>query len=164
MLDIQLRLAATADLSAINEIYNYYVFNSTCTYQEEPETIDARQAWFLAHDGAHPITVAVVGDTIVGWGSLSRYHPRSAYRYAVENSVYVRHTHLHRGIGRALLADLIDRARSLGHRTMIAGADAEQTASVALHEAMGFTRVAHLKEVGYKFGRWLDVIYMQRML
>jgi phosphinothricin acetyltransferase len=76
----------------------------------------------------------------------------------------VRHTHHRRGIGRLLLADLIERAAALGHHTIIAGIDAGQPASVALHETLGFTRVAYLKDVGYKFGRWLDVIYMQRML
>ncbi len=164
MPELQIRAATADDLSAINDIYNYYVLHSTCTYQEEPETIDMRQAWFAARGEAHPVIVASLGVEVVGWGSLSPFHKRSAYSRTVEDAIYVRHTHHRRGIGRLLLADLIGRAAPLGHHTIIAGIDAGQPASLALHEALGFTRVAHLKEVGYKFGRWLDVIYIQRML
>jgi L-amino acid N-acyltransferase YncA len=161
---ILVRNAQIADLEAINEIYNYYVLHSTCTYQTEPETIQARQTWFAAHGEKHPITVALDGDRVVGWGSLSRFHARAAYSRSVENSVYVDHRQHRRGIGRTLLADLIVRAKDLGHHTIIAGIDAEQDASVALHQAMGFSKVALLNEVGFKYDRWLHVIYMQKML
>ena len=164
MSGITIRPATTADLETINEIYNYYVLNSTCTYQTEPETMDARRAWFAAHGEKHPITVAEDAGQIVGWGSLSRFHARAAYSRTVENSIYVDPRQHRRGIGRALLNDLIDRARSLGHHTIIAGIDAEQAPSVAIHAVMGFQNVALLNEVGFKFDRWLHVIYMQRML
>jgi phosphinothricin acetyltransferase len=82
----------------------------------------------------------------------------------VENSIYLDHRFLGRGIGSAVLEDLIDRAKSLGHHTIVAGADAEQAASLALHTKFGFVQVAHFKQVGFKFGRWLDVIYMQLMV
>lgn len=156
--------AARSDLPAINDIYNYYVLNSTATYQEDPETIESRAAWFARHGPAHPVTIARIGDAIVGWASLSPYHPRSAYRRTVESSVYVDSSIHRRGIGRALMQDLISRAREAGHHTIIAGIDAEQAPSMALHESLGFVRVAHLRQVGFKFGRWLDVIYTQRML
>ena len=161
---LRIRPATGDDLAAINAIYNHYVLHSTCTYQEEPSTPEERAAWFAAHGPRHPVTVAEVAGDVVGWGSLSRFHLRSAYRFTVENSVYVRHDLHRRGIGRALLADLIVRARDLGHHTIVAAIDAGQAGSVALHRACGFEAVAHLKEVGYKFGRWLDVVYMQRML
>jgi len=161
---IVIRDATASDLEAINEIYNHYVLTSACTYQTEPETMDARRAWFANHGAQHPVTVAVDGDRIVGWGSLSRFHARAAYSRSVENSVYVDHRQQRRGIGRLLLADLIERAKRLGHHTIIAGIDAEQAPSVGLHQAMGFEKVALLKEVGFKFGRWLHVIYMQKML
>lgn len=164
MSDVQIRLATAADLSAINDIYNYYVLHSTCTYQEEPETIDARQAWLAARAAAHPVTVACIGGDIIGSGALSPFHKRSAYGRTVENAIYVHHAHHRRGVGRLLLTDLIARAAPLGHHTIIALIDADQPASIALHETLGFTRIGHLKEVGRKFGRWLDVIYMQRML
>jgi phosphinothricin acetyltransferase len=161
---MMIRAATQDDLTAINDIYNYYVSNSTCTYQEEPEKIESRQQWFAKHGARHPITVAEIDGRIVGWGSLSAYHERSAYRNTVENSVYVHPEFHRRGIGAAILADLIVRARAIGHRAIIAGIDAEQTASVALHAKFGFQHVGHLKQVGLKFNRWLDVIYMELFL
>src|SRR5688572_6846266 len=119
-MDLSIRLAAAPDLDDVNRIYNHYVLCSTCTYQREPETAEDRAAWFAAHDAAHPITVAVTGGEVVGWGSLSPFRGRWGYRYTVENSVYVRHDRQGRGIGRALLVDLIERARAAGHHTIIA--------------------------------------------
>jgi L-amino acid N-acyltransferase YncA len=159
-----IRPATAADLDAINAIYNHYVHHSTCTYQEEPSTAEERAAWFAAHGPEHPVTVAEVNSEVIGWGSLSQFHARSAYRRTVENSVYVRHDRHRQGIGAALLADLINRAAALGHHAIIAGIDAEQTASVAIHRRFGFEHVGHLRQVGFKFGRWLDVIYMERLL
>jgi L-amino acid N-acyltransferase YncA len=161
---INLRTAIPTDLAAINEIYNHYVRHSTCTYQEEPESLAGRQQWFRQHGQQHPIIVAVAEARVVGWGSLSPYHVRSAYRRTVENSVYVHHEHQRRGIGAMLLQDLIQRARRLGHHAIIAGIDAEQTASVAIHTKFGFKQVGHLSQIGYKFNRWLDVIYMELIL
>jgi phosphinothricin acetyltransferase len=164
MTDLRIRLATPADLPAINEIYNYYVLNSTCTYQEEPSTDAEREIWFIAHGPKHPITVADADGAIVGWASLSPFHPRSAYRGTLENSIYVHHDRQRQGIGNALLLDCIERAKSIGHHTIIAGIDLEQAASVHIHQRAGFEKVAHLKEVGFKFGRWLDVVYLQLML
>jgi L-amino acid N-acyltransferase len=160
----QIRPATEADLVAINEIYNHYVLHSTCTYQEEPETIESRRQWFNHHGEEHPIIVTVADGRVIGWGSLSAYHARSAYRRTVENSVYVHHQHHRKGIGSLLLEELINRARTLGHRAIIAGIDADQAASVALHAKFQFENVGHLKQVGFKFGRWLDVIYMELLL
>lgn len=161
---LSIRPATRDDLSAINDIYNHFVACSTCTYQEEPSTMQEREQWFAAHGAEHPITVAEAGGAVIGWGSLSRFHARSAYRRTVENSVYVAHDRQRQGIGSALLRDLIDRAKSVGHHTIIAGIDTEQSPSVALHLRFGFEQVAHLKQVGFKFGRWLDVVYLQKML
>jgi phosphinothricin acetyltransferase len=163
--ELTIRPAAVGDLGAINDIYNHYVLCSTCTYQTEPETMEGRRAWFAGHGERHPVTVAVDGEgRVLGWGSLSAFHKRAAYARTVENSVYVHPEAQRRGVGRALLADLIERARAVGHHTIIAGIDAEQAPSVGLHEALGFERVALLREVGFKFERWLHVIYMQRMV
>ena len=160
----RLRLATPADLPAINAIYNHFVLHSTCTYQEEPSTAEERAAWFAAHGGPHPVTVAEADGKVIGWGSLSRFHPRSAYRHTVENSVYVRHDLHRRGIGRLLLDDLVVRAKDAGHRTIIALIDSSQAGSIALHRTCGFADAGQLREVGFKFGRWLDVVYLQRML
>lgn len=162
----RIRPATAGDLPAINSIYNHFVLHSTCTYQEVPSTAEERAAWLAAHGPEHPVTVAerVSGGEVIGWGSLSRFHARSAYRRTVENSVYVRHDLHRQGLGRALLEDLIVRGKAAGHHTILALIDASQGGSVALHRACGFETVGHLKEVGFKFGRWLDVVYMQRML
>ena len=159
-----IRTANDSDLIAINDIYNHYVLHSTCTYQEEIEPIESRRQWFHHHGPPYPIIVAELGSQVVGWGSLSPYHKRSAYRRTVENSVYVHHNFHRRGLGSLLLKELIARARNLGHRAIIAGIDAEQNASVALHAAFDFQHVGRLKQVGFKFGRWLDVIYMELLL
>jgi L-amino acid N-acyltransferase len=159
-----IRPAVESDLAAINDIYNHYVLHSTCTYQEEPEPPDGRRRWFSHHGDKHPVIVAEAGGQVVGWGSLSAYHARSAYRHTVESSVYVHHQHHRHGIGSLLLQELIVRARSLGHRVIIAGIDREQTASVALHSKFHFEKVGHFKQAGFKFGRWLDVIYMELIL
>lgn len=161
---IIIRPAKRSDLKAVNDIYNHYVRNSTCTYQEQPDSIATRRRWFGHHGVKHPVVVAEENGRVVGWGSLSSFHPRSAYRRTVENSIYVHHQHHRRGIGSLLLNELIERARALGHRAIIAGIDAGQVGSVSLHEQFSFRKVGHLKQVGFKFGRWLDVVYMERVL
>lgn len=160
----RLRDATVADLPRINDIYNYYVETSTCTYQEQPDTAETRRAWFEEHGPLHPVIVAEVAGVVEGWGALSPFRTRSAYRFTVENSVYVADAWRGQGIGRLLLVDLIARARGIGHHSIIAGVDADQRASLVLHERHGFTPVSRLVEVGYKFGRWLDVIQLQLLL
>ena len=159
-----IRSATESDLAAINDIYNHYVLHSTCTYQEESESLESRREWFQHHGGRHPVMVAEVERQIVGWGSISPYKARSAYRFTVENSVYVHHRHQRRGIGSLLLRELIARARELGHHVIIAVIDADQSASVALHAKFQFEKAGHLKEVGLKFGRQLDLFYMELLL
>jgi phosphinothricin acetyltransferase len=159
-----IRIARAPDRPAIDAIYAHYVLTSTCTYAEEPDPDDVRQAWFDAHGPEHPITVMEQDGTILGWGSLSPWRERSGYRHSVELSVYLRPESCHQGLGRELLADLVARAEALGYHSILGGISADQLASIRLHERLGFTRVAHLREVGFKFGRWLDVVYYQRML
>ncbi len=160
----RIRLATDADLAAIHDIYNYYVLNSSCTYQDEAEPLSLRQAWFAARGPEHPVTVATLDGEVVGWGALSRFHARSAYRRTVENAVYVRHDRHRRGVGAALMVDLIDRAQALGHHTIVALIDSEQPGSLALHERLGFEPAGRLRQAGFKFDRWLDVVYLQRMV
>lgn len=161
---VRVRLATAADLPRINEIYNHYVLHSTCTYQEEPESAAGRAQWFARHGERYPVTVAEMDGQVVGWGSLSPYHVRSAYRHTVENSVYVHAAWHGRGIGARLLADLIARAEALGYRAVIAVIDSAQPASASLHTRHGFEKVGHFREIGRKFGRWLDVTYYERLL
>jgi L-amino acid N-acyltransferase YncA len=159
-----LRTATAQDAAAINEIYNPYVLNSTCTYQTEPDTLEARLKWLAARTALHPAVVAEERGHVIGWGSLSKFRERSAYDRTVENAVYVAEEHHRRGVGSALLAELIRLGVAAGHHSIIAVIDAEQPVSIALHARAGFAQVGRLREAGFKFGRWLDVEYMQRML
>jgi L-amino acid N-acyltransferase len=163
-LKIHLRPAAESDLHVINDIYNYYVLQSTCTYQEQPELICDRQEWFHHHTDKYPVTVAEYDGRVVGWSSLSPYRPRTAYRHTVENSIYIHHDWQRRGIGSLLLQDLIQKSRALGHHAILAVIDSRQTHSIALHEKYNFQRVGHLKHIGLKFGQWLDAIFMELLL
>lgn len=164
MNSLSIRAATVEDLPAINDIYNHYVLHSTCTYQTEPGTAEERAEWFAQHGPAHPVVVAEDAGEVIGWGSLSRVHVRQAYRFTVEDSIYVRHDYRGRGAGSALLAELIERARALGHHAVVGLIDAEQEASIRLHRRFGFEQAGRLRQVGYKFGRWLDVIYVELLL
>ena len=160
-----IRDASAADLPAMSAIYNYYVLHSTCTYQIEPETLADRQTWFTSHSpDKYPVVVVELDGQVVGWGSLSKFHARAGYAPTAEASVYVAHKFHRRGLGRMILENLIERARIARFHTLIGGASADQSASIALQESLGFTRVAHFKEVGQKFGQRLDVVYLQLML
>jgi phosphinothricin acetyltransferase len=164
MNSITIRLATETDLPAIRDIYNHYVHTSTATFQLQPDTEAERLGWFRSRSEKHPATVAVIDGEVVGWGSLSPWKERAAYDRTIEASVYVRDGHFHRGIGRALLVDLIERARTLGHRSIIGGACTEHPASIALQASLGFIPVGTFRAVGSKFGRWLDVTYLQAVL
>lgn len=163
-MEVVIRPATVGDLGPIRDIYNHYVARSTCTFRIEPETEAERLAWFRDRSAAHPVTVAEAASEVVGWAALSAWNSRCAYARSVEVSVYIRSDLHRRGIGRVLLLDLIERARAAGHHTIIGGACTEQAASLALQESLGFERVACFREVGYKFGRWLDVAYLQLLL
>lgn len=163
---VLIRPATRADVPAIRDIYNEAVINTTASYDDEPSTLEARMAWFEAHAGAgYPVLVAEdERDGVVGWSSLSAFHPRAGYRFTVEDSVYVAPGWRGRGLGRQLLLPLIAQARLSGYRAIIAIIDADNAASIRLHAGLGFERAACLRQVGYKFGRWLDVVYMQLLL
>jgi phosphinothricin acetyltransferase len=163
-MDFVIRPAVPRDLPAINAIYNHYVTRSTCTYQEIPATAAERRKWFARHGAGHPVIVAEFEGVVIGWASLSAFHLRQAYRFTVEDSVYVHQEHHRKGVGKALLKELFARARGLGYRSVIAIISADQGASIALHARFGFSEVGVLKKVGFKFDRWLDVIYMQRLM
>ena len=163
-MEINIRKAETNDLERINEIYNYYVFESTCTYQTEPEPIESRKKWFNNHHEKHPVIIAEIDNRILGWGAISQFKDRMAYENTGEISVYVDHEWLHRGLGQAILSRLIEKAGKSGLHTLMAVISADQTPSIKLHEKYGFDTVGRLKEVGNKFGAWLDVVYMQYMV
>src|SRR5687767_13547662 len=139
---IHVRAATQADLPAVRDIYNFFVRTSTCTFQLELDTEAERLAWFRDRPDRHPVTVAEVDEEVIGWAALSEWKERAAYDRTVEASVYVRDGWHRRGVGRALLEDLVERARALGHHVVIGGACTEHPGSIALQEAAGFERVA----------------------
>jgi phosphinothricin acetyltransferase len=162
--DIVIRPATEADLGAVRDIYNHSVATSTCTFQVEPDTAADRLAWFRDRSPAHPVTVAELDGEVIGWAALSPWKSRAAYARSAEASVYVRSDRHRRGVGRALLADLIGRARAAGLHTVIGATCTEHPGSLALQAALGFERVGVLREVGTKFGRLLDVALTQLFL
>jgi phosphinothricin acetyltransferase len=164
---MRVRSATQADLPAILDIYNEAVRNSTATYEYEPGTLEARAVWFAEQQANdYPVLVAEEEETgrVVGWSCLRPFHGRIGYRFTAEDSIYVAADRRGQGIGKLLLAPLIEAGRQRGLHAIIAGIDSEGEASLRLHAAFGFEKVAHLKEVGFKFGRWLDVIYMELLL
>lgn len=164
-MEVLIRAAERRDVPGILAIYNDAVLHTTASYDDEPSTLAARLEWFEAKERAGlPLIVAETGTGIVGWSSFGPFRPWPGYRYTVEHSVYVAATQRGQGIGTVLLPPLIDRARALGLHAMIAGIDATNTPSLRLHRRLGFTQVAHLKEVGFKFDRWLDLVFMELLL
>ena len=163
-MQVHIRDAKESDIEAINDIYNYYVLNSTCTAQTEPEPREGRKQWFAEHTGKYVALVAESEGQVVGWGSLSKYHRRYAYWPTVEDSIYVKHEMLHNGIGKLLLEELIRKARENGFHSILGVISSEQLASIRLHERYGFIEVGRLREVELKFNRRLDVTFMQLML
>jgi L-amino acid N-acyltransferase YncA len=164
MTTCRVRDAAKADAGAINAILNHYVLTSTATFILEPVTLEERQKWLAGHGAPHPVILAEIDGMTVGFGSLSAFRPRAAYAHSVELSVYV-HPRFHRqGIGRLIVESLLSRARALGHHVVVAGCCGESQASIALLKSFGFTPAGHFREVGRKFDRWLDVVFLERRL
>jgi phosphinothricin acetyltransferase len=159
------RLATDADAEATRLIYNREVEGSTVTFDLVPRDLDEQLAWLGAHDGAHPATVATstVGE-VLGFASLSPWRDRPAYSTSVEDSVYVRDDQRGRGVGRALLADVVERARAHGFHAVFARVVGGHEASIGLHVAQGFEVAGVEREVGRKFGRWLDVVVLEQIL
>ena len=159
------RLAERRDAEAIRAIYNREVTGSTVTFDLVPRTLDEQIEWLDEHAGGHPAIVAVDADgTVVGFGALSPWRPRPAYSPTVEDSVYVREDWRGRGVGKLILEELIRLAQAHGFHSVMARIVGGHEASIALHEACGFERTGIEREVGRKFGKWLDVVLMQRML
>jgi phosphinothricin acetyltransferase len=164
---IAIRAARTSDIPAITRIYAHSVTHGTASFELEPpdETEMAHRMQQLLADN-FPYLVAEEISTLCGYAYAGLYRARPAYRWTLEDSVYISPSMQRRGIGRALLATLIEGAEKLGFRQMIAviGDSTRQAASIGLHEALGFRRVGTLQDVGLKHGRWLDTLLMQRAL
>ncbi len=165
-MSLALRTATLADIPAITRIYAHAVRHGTASFEleppDEPEMTRRMQAIL---DGKFPYFVAEIGGAVAGYAYASLYRTRPAYRFTVEDSVYVAPDMHRRGIGKALLLKLIEECTALGFRQMIAViGDSDQAASIGLHKACGFEPAGNLKSIGFKFGRWLDTPLMQRAL
>jgi len=163
---LQVRPATAQDLPAIHAIYSYHVLHGLASFEEEAPPPDEMRRRFedVAGRGL-PYLVADFGGVVAGYGYCAPYRSRSAYRYSLEDSVYVRHGSEGRGVGGALLRELIGRCEGLGYRSVIAViGDSGNAASINLHASFGFLRVGTLRSAGFKFGRWVDSVLMQRML
>lgn len=162
---ITVRLAQRGDAEAVRAIYNREVAEDVNTFDLVPRALEEQVAWIDEHSGGHPAVVAVdANGTVLGFGSLSPFRPRPAYAPTVEDTLYVHPDHQGRGAGRAILEELVSLARAHGFHSVIARIVGGNEASVQVHRACGFDVVGTEKEVGRKFGRWLDVVEMQRIL
>ena len=163
---MEVRSAAQGDLAAIQSIYAHHVLHGLATFEEVPPDVEEmRRRWQDLAGRGLPYLVAVERSEILGYGYCAPYRARSAYRYALEDSVYIKDGHLGKGIGSRILGELLGACVGLGYRQVIAViGDSANTASIGLHARHGFLRVGTLRSSGYKVGRWVDTVLMQRPL
>jgi len=162
---LHIRDAADADLPAILAIYNHAIETTTAVFTYTPHTIDMRREWFADKRAkGYPVLVAEADGVVAGFATYGPFRAWPAYRYSIEHSVYVAEAARRRGIARQLMVELLARARAQEFHVVIGGIVSENTPSLALHQALGFEAVAHFKQVGYKFGRWLDLTFVQVVL
>ena len=162
---VELRDVSVEDAGQVAAIYAHHVLHGTASYELEPPSIDATRAKIERITGrGWPFLVATEDEEVVGYAYAEQLRDRPAYRFTCENSIYVRVDRVGRGIGKALLIELCERAESLGFRQMIAVIGGAEPGSIALHESCGFEGAGRLRSVGWKKGRWLDTVYMQRSL
>ncbi len=163
--DIVVREAVIEDLPQILDIYNDVILTTTAVYNYDPHTLEMRTEWFQTKlQQGFPVFVAEDEKVIVGFSSIGPFRAWQAYKFTVENSVYVKRDCRGRGISKLLMQPLIDAAKRLGLHAIVAGIDATNEVSIHLHKQFGFVEVAHFKEVGYKFNRWLDLKFLELII
>jgi phosphinothricin acetyltransferase len=158
--------ATDDDLPAVLAIYNEVIRTSTAIYREDPATLEERRAWNETRKkNGYPLLVARTDAApVAGFASFGDFRAWPGYRFTVEHSVHVADGLRGQGIGTALMRVLLERGAACGKHVMVAGIDAANDGSIRMHERLGFERTGHLKEVGWKFNRWLDLVFMQRQL
>jgi L-amino acid N-acyltransferase len=162
---VEVMPASREQLPQILAIYNEVIRNSTAVFSDIEVTLANREEWFDAKRASGlPVLAAVEDGEVAGFATFGDFRSWPGYRFSCEHSVHVRADRRRRGIGRALVLALLDEAARLGKHVMIAGIDAENVTSIALHESLGFQTVGHLYEVAYKFGKWLDLRFLQRRI
>ena len=164
-MSVAIRPATGADLPAITAIYNDAVANTTAIWNEPEVDVDNRRTWLeMRQKQGYPVLVADIGATVAGYGSFGDFRAFDGYRHSVEHSVYVAEAYRRRGIASALIVALVEEARRLGKHVIIGGIAGDNAASIALHARLGFVETGRMPEVGTKFGRWLDLVFMQKQL
>jgi L-amino acid N-acyltransferase YncA len=162
---MDIRDAGESDLPGLLAIYNDVIATSTAIYSYLPVTLEDRTEWWRARVAlGYPVLVAADGAGVLGFSTFGDFRTWPGYRFTVEHSVHVRSDCRGRGIGKQLVAALFPRATALGKHVMIAGVDAANEASIRFHERLGFEKTGHLREVGHKFDRWLDLVFLQRLI
>ena len=163
--NVTIRDATVADLHDVVTIFNQVVTQTTAIYDEHPSTLEQRHLWFESRRaGGFPVLVAELDRQVIGFASYGDWRSRWGYRHTAEHSVHVHAEHRGRGVGRALVAALLSRARSAGVHVMIGAIDAANAGSLRFHKRLGFEQVGHYREVAHKFGRWLDLVSVQIFL
>jgi L-amino acid N-acyltransferase len=162
---IEVRDAIGEDIPAMLEIYNDIIANTTAVWHYDPHTLAMRREWFeQRRQQGFPIFVAVEDGKLLGFSSIGSFRPWPGYKHTVENSVYVASDSRGKGVANLLMPPLINAAKQLNLHAIVAGIEAENTTSIALHKKFGFVEVAHFKEVGFKFGRWMDLKFLELIL
>lgn len=164
MSDYRVRAATTADAEAICRIYNQGIEDRVATLETELRTPEERAAWLAARGPRHPVIVAEDNGPIIGWGSLNQFNARDAYRHVVDFSIYVERAYRGRGVGKVMLARLIELAREQRYHKMVLSAFPSNSGGMALYERLGFRTVGVYKEQGMLDGRWVDTIVMEKLL
>ncbi len=162
---IMIRVATMDDVPGILAIYNAAIRNTTAVFQYVEHTLEARQEWLNQKQAdGYPVLVADQDGEIVGFGNLGPWRIAAAYKYCVENSIYVAKDYQGQGVGRSLMRALIDAAQHMEKHVIVAVIEADNNVSISMHESFGFERAAYFREVGYKFDRWLDLVFMEKVL
>ncbi len=164
-MDIKIRPAVFSDIDTILEIINHEILHSTSIYDYEPRDFETQKLWFEEkQDHKLPILVAESENGTIGFATYGSFRQKEAYKFTIEHSVYVAEEFLGKGIGKLLLAELIQLAKNQGYHTMIGAIDADNSGSITFHEKFGFKSVGTIRQVGYKFDKWLDLVFMQLIL
>lgn len=159
---IAVRQANENDLPAMLELYNHIIVNTTAVWHDEPHTLEMRKEWFAQRkQQGFPVFVAVENEKLLGFSTIGPFRPWPGYRYTVENSVYVAADSRGKGVANLLMPELINAAKELKLHAIVAGIEASNEASIKLHNKFGFVEVAHFKEVGFKFNRWMDLKFLE---
>ena len=161
---ISIRPATTSDVGRITEIYNEAILNTTATFDTEIKSIDERIQWFRSHDESHPVLVVESENKVIGYASLTKWSDRCAYDGTAEVSVYIDHNYRGKGVGKKLLEVLILEGEKAGLHNLISRISEGNLSSIHIHEALGFDHIGVMREAGKKFGKFLDVHMMQKLL